>query len=287
MKPEWLTIKPHNNSNYNDIKNTVSSLNLHTVCTEAKCPNITECWDGGTATFMVLGEKCTRGCGFCAVSKMAKNPEPDPLEPTNLAKAIKEWKLNYVVITSVCRDDLPDQGSSHVAKCIEEIKKLNQGTNVEILSQDFAGDRECIKRVIDAKPDVFAHNIETVERLTEEVRDRRATYSQSLSVLKTAKEMDHNIYTKSSIMLGFGESDEEIIKSMNDLRSVKVDFLTLGQYLKPPGYHIEVKEYVTPQKFEELRKIALGLGFAYVAAGPFVRSSYKAGEYFKNMIKTS
>jgi lipoic acid synthetase len=280
MKPEWLTIKPVSTEKYSDIKETVNSLGLHTVCVEAKCPNITDCWSTGTATFMILGDLCTRGCRFCAVSKMAKGSEIDASEPEKLAVAIRKWGLDYVVITSVCRDDLEDQGSSHFARCITEIKKENPNTSVELLIPDFKGDENCLRRVADANPDVIGHNLETTERLTPTVRDGRAKYNQSLAVLKKIKELNPNIYTKSAIMLGLGETDEEIIGLMKDLRDADVDFLAIGQYLRPGKAQTEVKEYIRPERFERLEKIGTEMGFLYVASGPFVRSSYKAGEFF-------
>lgn len=280
MKPEWLAIKPASTEKYKEIKETISTLGLHTVCTEANCPNITECWSGGTATFMVLGELCTRGCRFCNVLKSAKGANIDPLEPYKLAQVVKKWGLPYIVITSVCRDDLPDQGAGHFAKSIEEIKKMNPSTMVEVLIPDFQDNGAFLKTVVDAKPDVVGHNIETIERLTPSVRDKRAMYMQSLHVLKNVKQIDATRYTKSAMMLGIGETDEEVFKAFRDLRDANVDFLAIGQYLKPKGYHLEVKEYVTPEKFEFLKLKALEMGFLYVAAGPFVRSSYKAGEHF-------
>ncbi|MDE1869194.1 MAG: lipoyl synthase [Candidatus Micrarchaeota archaeon] len=280
MKPEWLSIKPVSTERYAEIKGTIGDLGLHTVCVEANCPNITECWSGGTATFMVLGELCTRGCRFCAVPKSARGAAIDPLEPQKLAKVVMEWKLPYIVITSVCRDDLPDQGAGHFANCVAEIKRINPDTLVEVLIPDFRDDAECLKILVDAKPDVVGHNIETVERLTAAVRDRRADYRQSLSVLKRVKGIDGTRYTKSAMMLGIGETDNEIIQAMKDLKDADVDFLALGQYLKPKGNHVDVKEYITPERFEHYRKIALELGFKYVASGPFVRSSYRAGEHF-------
>lgn len=279
-----MTIRPASTEKYSSIKNTINSLGLHTVCAEAHCPNITECWGSGTATFMVLGSLCTRGCRFCAVSKMAKGEETDKMEPEKLANVIKEWGLDYVVITSVCRDDLEDQGSSHFAECVTRIRKENPETTIELLIPDFRNERECLRKIADSKPDVIGHNIETVERLTPSVRDRRASYAQSLDVLRSFKEIDKRIYTKSAIMLGIGESEEEVIKAMQDLRSAKVDFLAMGQYLRPSKHHLEVKEYVSPERFNHLMEIALGMGFLYVAAGPFVRSSYKAGEYFMKKI---
>ena len=280
LLPEWLTIKPASTEKYADVKRSVSELGLHTVCVEAHCPNITECWGSGTATFMVLGDKCTRGCRFCAVQKSAMGIKVDEREPAKLAVVIKEWGLDYVIITSVCRDDLQDQGSGHFASCVTEIKKACPGTVVEVLIPDFRNEPECLKKIIDAKPEVIGHNIETVERLTPLVRDRRASYRQSLAVLKKIKELDATRYTKSAIMLGLGEAEEEVTTAMNDLRAAGVDFLAVGQYLRPSPYHAEVKEYVTPEKFDFYKRKGLEMGFAYVAAGPFVRSSYKAGEYF-------
>lgn len=287
LLPEWLSIKPASTKKYDGIKNTVKSLGLHTVCAEAHCPNVSECWSGGTATFMVLGELCTRGCTFCAVHKSAKGAAVDLGEPGKLAIAIKEWGLSYVVVTSVARDDLSDQGSMHFANCISEIKKVNSGTLVEVLIPDFQGRSEFLRNIVDAHPDVIGHNIETVERLTAHVRDRRASYAQSLAVLKKSKELDGTIYTKSAMMLGIGETDEEVVKAMEDLRASDVDFVAIGQYLRPSKHHLEVKEYVRPERFEALRKIGMDMGFKYVAAGPFVRSSYRAGEFFvSSMIRT-
>ena len=279
-KPEWLSIRPVSTEKYGEIKDTISSYNLHTVCTEAHCPNITECWGSGTATFMVLGELCTRGCRFCAVSKSARGGAVDPLEPVKLADVVKKWGLSYIVLTSVCRDDLPDQGSQHFADCVREIKRLNPNTLVEVLIPDFRGDIDCLRRVVDAKPDVVGHNIETVERLSGKVRDRRAEYRQSLEVLENVKKIAPKRYTKSAIMLGMGETEEEVLRALADLREVGVDFIAMGQYLRPSERHAELKEYVHPDRFEYFRKRALEMGFRYAAAGPFVRSSYKAGEHF-------
>ncbi len=280
MLPEWLSIRPASTEKYAGIKSTISSLGLHTVCVEAHCPNITECWSAGTATFMVLGDLCTRGCTFCAVNKRAKGVYVDAQEPLKLARAISEWGLDYVVITSVCRDDLQDQGAGHFASCVSEIKKASPSTLVEVLIPDFREDELCIRRIAQSGPDVVGHNIETVERLSPSVRDRRADYRQSLRVLRLFKELDPHVYTKSAMMLGIGESEGEVISAMRDLRDAGVDFLAMGQYLRPSQRHIEVREYVPPERFERLKAVALGMGFRYVAAGPFVRSSYKAGEYF-------
>lgn len=285
-KPEWLTIAQHSDNKYSKIKQTIQALGMNTVCVEAHCPNITECWDSGTATFMVLGDKCTRGCRFCAVKKMAHGVSVDQNEPEKLALAISKWGLDYVVITAVCRDDLQDQGASHFARCITAIREKNPDTLIEVLAADFRGEQSLIRRVVDAKPDVFGHNIETVERLTPIMRDRRASYNQSLEVLRYAKRAGCK-YTKSAIMLGAGERQEEVLQALSDLRTADVDFVAIGQYLQPSKFQLEVAEYVAPARFEEYKQIALDMGFKYAAAGPFVRSSYKAGEYFiKNAIKS-
>ena len=286
MLPEWLSIRPASTEKYSSIKNSIKELGLHTVCVEAHCPNMSECWSGGTATFMILGELCTRGCRFCAVSKMAKGAAIDQQEPQKLARIVKEWGLGYIVITSVCRDDLADQGSEHFARCVSEIKKENPDTLVEVLIPDFKDDIECLRKIAQSKPEVIGHNIETVERLTPKVRDRRASYRQSLAVLRGFKEIDRTRYTKSAMMLGIGETEDEVITAMKDLRAAQVDFLAMGQYLRPTQHHLEVKEYVRPEVFDRYREIGISLGFKYVAAGPFVRSSYKAGEFFIRSIVT-
>ncbi|MCL5427696.1 MAG: lipoyl synthase [Candidatus Marsarchaeota archaeon] len=282
--PEWLSIRPASTSSYSDIKNRVKELGLNTVCAEAHCPNITECWSSGTATFMVLGGLCTRGCRFCAVKKSANGSAPDAEEPRKLAKAINEWGLDYIVVTSVCRDDLEDQGAGHFAECVNEIKKLNPKTKIEVLIPDFAADTGLLRKVTDSRPDVIGHNIETVERISPSIRDRRASYRQSLKVLKTVKELDPGIYTKSAMMLGIGETDDEIMRSLDDLRSAGVDFMAMGQYLRPSAAHVEVKEFVAPERFNDLRERAMAKGFLYVAAGPFVRSSYLAGDAFTTAV---
>ena len=287
LKPPWLKIRPPTEK-FAEVKDTLKKLNLVTVCEEAHCPNISECWSGGTATFMVLGDTCTRGCRFCNI-KSAKLGRPiDKDEPKKLAQAIAEWKLDYVVITSVDRDDLPDQGASHFAECIREIKKQLPSVIVEVLIPDFRGNIECLKTIIAAQPEVIAHNLETVKSLQRKVRDIRANYEQSLFVLKTIKELSPKTYTKSSLMLGLGESEAELVQAFKDLRAIDVSVLTLGQYLRPSDWHIAVNEYIPPEKFKHYQKIAEDLGFLYCAAGPFVRSSYKAGEFFmKNVIRSS
>ncbi len=253
---------------------------LATVCEEARCPNIGECWGGGTATIMVMGDTCTRGCRFCNV-KTAKNPGAlDPEEPKNVAKSLKELRLEYVVVTTVDRDDLPDQGAAHFAQILREIRAENPHLRLETLAGDFQGRRDLLKVLLDSEAvDVFAHNIETVERLTPSVRDRRATYRQSLDVLRMAKEI-RPVVTKTSIMVGLGETREEVIQAMKDCLAEGVEIFTLGQYLQPSSWHLPVVEYISPEQFREYEKIGLELGFKFVASGPLVRSSYKAGEVF-------
>ena len=277
-KPEWLSRKLTLTNEFKEVKQTLRELGLVTVCEEAHCPNIPECWSGGTATFMILGDTCTRGCRFCHVKKMIKGKPVDEREPEKLALAVKQWKLDYIVVTSVDRDDLPDQGAEHFAKCIKKLKE--QDILVEVLIPDFRGDMNCIKTIIAAGPDVIAHNIETVERLQKKVRDPRAGYAQSLAILEAVKKMNPRIYTKSSIMLGLGETQEEVEQAMKDLREKSVDFVTLGQYLRPSERQIEVQEYVKPEIFKYFEEYAYKLGFNYAAAGPLVRSSYRAGELF-------
>ena len=286
-KPGWLRIKLETGEPFLGIKGILARHKLHTVCEEAHCPNISECWNGGTATFMVMGDTCTRACKFCAVKTAFPAPPLDPLEPGKLAKAIAEVGMfDYVVITSVDRDDLKDQGAYHFARCIEEAKKAHPGIIVEVLIPDFRGREDLIRIIADAKPDVIAHNIETVERLQRNVRDPRANYSQSLQVLETVKRLNPSIYTKSSIMLGLGEQDDEVIQSMKDLRAIGAEICTIGQYLRPSSWHLKVEEYISPEKFAFFRQKGEELGFAFVASGPFVRSSYRAGELFiRNIIE--
>ena len=288
-KPEWLKIKPPSTDKYQVLKGMMKELNLNTVCQESHCPNMSECWSGGTATFMVMGDTCTRACKFCAVKTGFPAPALDPNEPKHLAEALAKMKeFEYIVLTSVDRDDLPDQGAGHFAECIKEIKKAHPGILVEVLIPDFRGNEECIKTVVDANPEVIAHNIETINRLQKKVRDPRANYQQSLKVLETVKKLNPKIYTKSSIMVGLGEKEEEVVEAMKDLRKSKVDIFTAGQYLKPKTQTLQVMEYVHPKSFDVYKEKGKELGFLYVAAGPFVRSSYKAGELFmKNLIKNA
>ncbi|MEQ1878885.1 MAG: lipoyl synthase [Bdellovibrionia bacterium] len=279
-KPTWLKVRPPAGEKYLEIKDMLKSLNLATVCQEARCPNIAECWGGGTATFMLMGEVCTRGCKFCAVKTGNPRGKIDNEEPYKVGFAIAKMKLDYVVITSVDRDDLPDEGSSHFAKTIQTIKSERPEMIVEILTPDFKGNREHIERLVRAKPDVFAHNVETVERLQRKVRDPRANYQQSLSVLRMIKEMDPAMYTKTSVMLGLSETDDEVLQTMKDIRAAGVDVITFGQYLQPTPRHLKVEEYVTPEKFKFWKDTADEMGFLYSASGPLVRSSYRAGEFF-------
>ncbi|MGA2874859.1 MAG: lipoyl synthase [Nitrososphaerales archaeon] len=285
-KPQWLKTKPPSGDNYRRLRLISSELGLHTVCEEAKCPNIGECWGGGTATFMLLGEVCTRGCRFCAVESGNPNRVVDEFEPVKIAMALEKMNLSYVVLTSVDRDDLPDGGAAHFAKTIIETKKKNPGMLIEVLTPDFAGNLVAIKTIVDAKPDVYAHNIETVRRLQKTARDGRAGYEQSLRVLEAVKKFNPDIFTKSSIMLGLGESRDEVVESMKDLRKIGVDVLAIGQYLRPSSWHLKVQEYIPPETFEEYKQIGESLGFSYVAAGPLVRTSYRAGEFFvESMIR--
>lgn len=279
-KPDWLKVKAPAGETYNKIKGMLSDLNLATVCQEARCPNIGECWAGGTATFMLMGEVCTRGCRFCAVKTGNPKGNIDEKEPEKVGWAIAQMGLEYVVITSVNRDDLEDQGAGHFARTIEVIRENDPKLLVEVLTPDFRGRRDLVEKIVVADPHVFAHNIETVERLTPSVRDPRATYKQSMGVLSDAKKINPKTYTKSSIMLGLGESDEEVLQSMKDLREVGCDVVTFGQYLQPQRRHIKVQDFVTPEKFNHWKQVADEMGFLYCASGPLVRSSYRAGEFF-------
>jgi len=285
-KPTWLRIRPPEKNAFTKMKTPLRKYKLNTVCEEAHCPNMSECWSKGTATFMILGETCTRACRFCAVKTGNPKKFVDINEPKNIAEAVKEMHLDYVVLTSVCRDDLEDQGASHFSECIKEIKKLSNDIFVEVLIPDFSNNKEFLKKVIDANPDVIAHNIETVKSMQKEVRDRRFNYENSLSALRYVKELNPKIYTKSSIMVGLGETEFEVMDAMKDLRRIDVDFLTIGQYLRPSDWHLKIKEFIAPEKFDDYKRAGLELGFLYVASGPFVRSSYNAGEFFiKNIFR--
>ena len=280
-KPKWLRIVNHTTPAYNQVKEQVKKHRLATVCEEAKCPNIAECWSHGTATIMLMGAVCTRACRFCAVD--TGNPQGwlDAQEPENTANTVALMNLDYVVLTSVNRDDLPDGGAGHYAQTIQAIKKRSPQTKVEALTPDFQGVERDIALLLDSGVDVFAQNVETVERLTHPVRDNRAGYYQTLNVLAYAKKYKPEVLTKTSLMLGLGETDEEIIQAMDDLRAHNVDILTLGQYLQPTKNHLPIARYVTPETFAELRQIGLKKGFFEVASGPLVRSSYRADRVFK------
>jgi lipoic acid synthetase len=266
--------------NYEKIKTILRTHGLHTVCEEAHCPNVAECWGGGTATFMLMGDTCTRGCRFCNVRSGNPQRQLDIFEPAKVAKTIADLGLKYVVITSVDRDDLPDGGAGHFATTISAIKKHDPDVITEVLIPDFQGNLKDVKTVVDADPDVIAHNIETTEPLTPRIRDPRATYEQSLKVLHRIKVLNPHLYSKSSIMVGLGENEEDLVQTMEDLRSVNVDILTLGQYLRPSKGHVPVIEYVPPERFSHYKSLAEEMGFLYVASGAFVRSSYRAAEFF-------
>ncbi len=288
-RPNWFHVpapSSEDGKKFEVLRETLKDLDLHTVCEEAQCPNIGECWNGGTGTIMLLGDTCTRGCKFCAVNTASTPPPPDPFEPFKTAEALAKWDINYVVLTSVDRDDMDDGGAGHFATTVELIKQRTPEMLVECLVSDFAGNKAAVERLALSGLDVYAHNVETVERLQRYVRDFRAGYAQSLEMLRHAKVVKPSLYTKTSIMLGLGETREEVVQCMKDLRGADVDVLTLGQYLRPTEHHLAVVEYVTPEMFDWYREEGERMGFKYVASGPLVRSSYKAGEfYLEHMIK--
>ena len=279
-KPVWIKSRIPSGETYHSLKALIKNLKLSTVCESASCPNIGECWGGGTATLMLMGDLCTRGCRFCNVKTGNPKGWLDEKEPEKVAFTLSRLKLNYVVLTSVNRDDLADEGSGHFAKTISLLKKRQPQLLVEVLTPDFKGKEEFLSKIVQAQPDVFAHNIETVEKLSPLVRDPRATYQQSLKVLEFVKNQSQSLYTKSSIMLGLGESDAEVLITLKDLRNVGVDVVTFGQYLRPQKRHLPVKKFVSPEKFKKWKQIAENMGFIYSASGPLVRSSYRAGEFF-------
>jgi lipoyl synthase len=276
-KPEWIKVRLPSSPVFFSTKALISDLRLHTVCESAQCPNRWECWSQGTATFMIAGERCTRACGFCAVST-AKPFALDADEPARVAEAINRMKLKHVVITAVARDDLADGGANHFADTIRSVRARDPKIVIEVLTPDFNGKESSLRSVLDAKPDIFNHNLETVERLTPLVRSR-AKYRLSLDFLRRAKELDPPVVTKSGIMLGLGETETELFQAMDDLREAKVQVLTLGQYLRPTESHLPVLEYIRPETFDFYKKIAEQKGFEYVASGPLVRSSYHAADY--------
>ena len=276
--PDWLRIKLPTSDTFAQTRSLLDELKLHTVCESAKCPNHWECWSKGTATFMIAGDRCTRACGFCAVS----TAKPLPLEidePLRVAEAARRMRLKHVVITAVARDDIADGGAAHFHRTIETVRRLNPDIVIEVLVPDFQDSDAAIENVLAANPHIFNHNLETVRRLTPEVR-HRATYDRSLSVLKKVKaRRGKTIYTKSGLMLGLGETDNEVVVAMDDLRNAGCDILTLGQYLQPTLKHLPVVEFVSPEQFDALGRVARGMGFVHVASGPMVRSSYHADEF--------
>jgi lipoic acid synthetase len=279
-KPSWLKVRAPGGAKYAELKETLRALDLHTVCEEAACPNIGECWSEGTATVMLLGDVCTRGCRFCAVTTGDPRGAVDVREPEHVARAIARLGLQYVVLTMVDRDDLLDGGASHVARTIAGLRDLRPDLLIETLLGDFGGHKDPIDATVRARPDVWAHNIEVVRRLQRSIRDVRCSYDRSLQVLSRVKEKDPAMWTKSSVMVGIGETDDEVHETLSDLRDVGVDVVTIGQYLRPSVKHAPVARYVDPATFERFAEQARAIGFAYVASGPLVRSSYKAAEAF-------
>jgi len=284
-KPPWLKMVNPNltvegGERYRKVRATIQQTGLATVCQEARCPNAGECWSSGTATVMIMGDTCTRGCRFCSVATSRRPPPPDADEPEKVASAVEQWGLDYIVLTMVDRDDLPDQGASHIAATVRNLKEKKPGLRVETLCGDFQGNLNLVEQVVNSGMDVFAHNMETVERLQPTVRDRRAGYRQTLSVLEHALKVRPEVVTKSSLMLGLGETDEEVHQALRDLRDSGVEVVTFGQYLQPTKRHMKVTRYVTPEEFDGWRAAGEALGL-HVASGPLVRSSYRAGELFE------
>ncbi|WP_119394109.1 lipoyl synthase [Salinibius halmophilus] len=280
-KPKWLRARIPGGERFQEVKANVREHRLSTVCEESHCPNMGECWSNGTATIMIMGSVCTRACQFCAVDTGNPKGWLDQDEPANTAESVELMGLRYIVITSVDRDDLEDGGAQHYANCVAAIKQRTPLVKVEALTPDFAGNMDHVALVVDSGLDVFAQNVETVERLTHPVRDNRAGYQQTLDVLAFAKQHNPEVLTKTSIMVGLGETDEEIFETMRDLRKIGVDILTLGQYLRPTKNHLPVDRYVTPEQFQNYRDVGLEMGFMEVASGPMVRSSYRADKVFE------
>lgn len=274
-KPQWLKVKAPSGENYSKIKSMMRSKSLHTVCEEAHCPNIGECWHSGTATFLILGDTCTRSCGFCAI-KTGRPVDFDPLEPLKVAHTVRQMGVKHAVITSVNRDELPDQGSNIWSQTIIKVREFNPDTSIEVLIPDFKGNLDCLQRVLDANPDILNHNVETVPRLYKIVRPQ-AKYDRSLKVLEYSKLKGFR--TKTGIMVGIGENFEEVIEVMKDLRSINVDIMTIGQYLQPTKEHLPVDRFVNPEEFAEYKRIGLEMGFTHVESGPLVRSSYHAEKH--------
>lgn len=284
-KPAWLKVRAPGGEKYNTIKRTLRSLKLYTVCEEARCPNVGECWRAGTATVMLLGDTCTRGCRFCAVTSGNPRGVVDREEPEHVAEAVAALGLKYVVLTMVDRDDIPDGGAAHMGEAVRALRRYQPGLLVETLVGDFGGRPADIEAMVDSAPDVFAHNIEVTRRLTPVIRDRRCSYDRSLHVLAHAKERAPERYVKSSIMVGIGEADDEVFATMQDLRAHGVDIVTLGQYLRPTPKHAPVDRYVTPEQFAAYDVAGRELGFSFVASGPLVRSSYHAAEAFVEALR--
>ncbi|MCC7433311.1 MAG: lipoyl synthase [Methanoregulaceae archaeon] len=280
--PEWLTIRLPRPDTIKEVEGMMRAKNLHTVCESARCPNLAECWSKKTATFMILGDTCTRSCGFCAI-KVGRGQELDPFEPANVAKVTKDLGLQHVVVTSVARDDLADEGAEQFARTIRALHHQNPHTIVEVLTPDFKAKPDLVKIVTDAQPEIYNHNIETIERLHTVVRPQ-AKYDRTLRVLEMVKEFDPTIYTKSGIMLGLGETRDEVLTTLRDLRAVGVDAVTIGQYLRPTMKHLPVVSFIHPTEFKEYEQIGEEMGFAFVASGPFIRSSYNAAEFSKKVM---
>lgn len=277
-KPDWLRVSIQKSEDFFEIARNLRAYGLHSVCEEANCPNSADCWSRRTATFMILGDICTRSCSFCAVKSSKIGTLLDPQEPERLAEAVKKLGIKYVVITSVDRDDLSDGGAEHFARCVSSVKQLSPESRVELLIPDFGGKIEPLKSVVSSRPNVIGHNIETVKRLQKKVRDQRASYEASLNVLETVKKLDNRIWTKSSLMVGIGETKLEVLDSLKDLKDRNVDIITIGQYLQPNRNKLPVEEYVEPETFNYFKIEAEKLGFKKIFSGPLVRSSYHASE---------
>ena len=287
QKPQWLKTPIARGQTFFAIKKDLRERKLFTVCEEAKCPNISQCWNGGTATFMILGDVCTRACRFCHIKTGDPQQWLDPHEPDHVAEQAKSLKLKYAVITMVDRDDLPDGGAQHVRRVIERVKEVNPGLNVEILTGDFRADERSLRHIVESSPHVFAHNLETVRRLTPRVRDARAGYEQSLRVLRMVRDMSGgHLHTKSALMLGLGEEREEVSQTLQDLKAHGVDLITIGQYMRPTKKHLSIKRWVSPEEFDEVAQEAKSMGFLSVASGPLVRSSYMASDFYAKAMGT-
>jgi len=274
IKPLWLKVRPPTGIKFQRLKKALNDSGLNTVCQSADCPNIGDCWTRGNATFMIMGSVCTRNCRFCAVNKGKVGEPLDPKEPEKIAAAVKETDLRHVVLTSVDRDDLKDGGAWHFAKCIRALKNTGMDLSIEALIPDFQGNTMCLQKIIDSGPAIIAHNIETTEELQGKIRDRRAGYRLSLEVLEFIKKKSPHTHTKSSLMLGFGETEDMVLRTLCDLKNAGVEIITIGQYLRPTLYHLEVKEYLPPETFEFYKNKAQEMGFLSVVSGPLVRSSY-------------